>query len=375
MFIPGIKLLLVSECLMLATLASSEMLPEPGKPPAATNGPPPAAVVEYAGTNRPPAATEQSGQTAGKKIKRWADHTHEYINRNFILYAKKTDRWLSANDLALEESDVSRLRLSLTTQYMDEEFSFHPACKLRLAIPYTQRRYQIILDRFSNETMPAGERDFNDRRDRTDNRTQVGMRFVDIVSTNISRHLDVGFSFPNVIPYVRANASWSSPWGPWTPRLTGQISWERDDGFGAKSPFEIQRELVPRLWLKSYTEASWLESEAGIYFVQDFSLHWLRTDWDAVSPLFEITTRSHPYDYDANGYDHPDNFIERAWFSIRYRRQIYKDWLYLEFEPGVYASREFDFKTEPVIRLKFEAVFGATVFTRDDLTDQLLPDL
>ncbi|MDD5483519.1 MAG: hypothetical protein PHP98_07705, partial [Kiritimatiellae bacterium] len=81
------------------------------------------------------------------------------------------------------------------------------------------------------------------------------------------------------------------------------------------------------------------------------------------------------YDYDANGYDHPDNFIERAWFSIRYRRQIYKDWLYLEFEPGVYASREFDFKTEPVIRLKFEAVFGATVFTRDDLTDQLLPDL
>lgn len=105
-----------------------------------------------------------------KKIKHWADRVHDDINRNFILYASKTDRWLSNNDLAMEENNVSRLKLSLTTQYEDEEFSFHPSSKLRLALPLTKRRYQIILDRFSDETMPEGEWDINERRDINDNR-------------------------------------------------------------------------------------------------------------------------------------------------------------------------------------------------------------
>ncbi|MDO9542408.1 MAG: hypothetical protein Q7J98_08810 [Kiritimatiellia bacterium] len=263
--------------------------------------------------------------SASKKFKHWADRVHDDINQNFILYASKTDRWLSSNDLALEENDASRLKLSLTTQYEDEEFSFHPSSKLRLALPLTKRRYQITLDRFSNETMPAGERDINDRRDRADNHTDLGMRFIGISNPNVHRHVDVGFSLPNILPYIRANASWSRQKGPWTPRLTCQVSWEQDDGLGAKVPFEAQRELVPRLWFKSYSEASWLATEAGIYFVQDLSLHWLRTDWDAFSPLVEVIARNRSYDFDDNGYDHPDTFIEKVWFSVRYRRQIYKD--------------------------------------------------
>ena len=251
----------------------------------------------------------------------------------------------------------------------------HPSSKLRLALPLTHRRFQFVVDRFSNETMPEGERDINDRRDRADNRTSVGMRFIGISNPNVHQHIDVGFSFPNIIPYVRANASWSRQMGPWTPRLTGQVSWERDDSFGAKVPFEARRELVPRLWFKSYSEASWLANDPGIYFVQDLSLHWLRTDWDAFSPLIELTARSRPYDYDENGYDHPDTFGERFWFSVRYRRQIYKDWLFIEFEPGFYFTREFDFKLEPVTRLKIEAVFGATSLKPEDIMEELAPDL
>ena len=319
--------------------------------------------------------TESSTSSANKKLKYWTNHIHDYINRNFILYANKTDLWLSNNDMDMEANDASRLKLSLTTQYMDEEFSLHPSSKLRLALPRTHRRFQFILDQFSNETMPEGERDINDRRNRDKDRTAVGLRFIGVSNPNIHTHLDVGFSLPNIIPYVRANASWSRETGTWKPRLTTQVSWERDDGLGAKVPFETKRELVPRLWLKTYTEASWLACDPGILFVQDLSLHWLRTDRDAISPLIEVTARNRPYDFDENGHEHPNTFIERVWFSIRYRRQIYMDWLYIEFEPGFYYTREFDLKFEPVTRFKIEAVFGATSLKRDDVMDELAPEL
>ena len=326
------------------------------------------------GTNAP-ARTESTNNPPRLTFRERMDRAYNDLNRTFISYAHKSDKWLCNNDMILEENDASRLKLGFTTQYMDEEFSFHPSAKLRLALPRTKRRYQFIVDRFSNETMPEGERDFNDRRDRNDNRTSIGIRRVGVSNPNIHRHIDIGFSLPNIIPYIRANASWCYDSAPWKPRLTAQVSWERDDGFGAKTPFEVKREVARRLWLKSYSEASWLESDPGLFFVQDFSLHWLRTDWDAISPLIEVTARNRPYNFDDNGYDHPDNFIERVWFSIRYRRQVYMDWLFIEFEPGFYYSREFDFKFEPVTRFKVEAVFGTTATKRDNVHDELAPEI
>lgn len=327
-------------------------------------------------TGAAPAPAQPLPKLSGsKKFKHWVDRVHDDINRNFILYASKTDRWLSNNDLVMEENDASRLRLSITTQYEDEEFSFHPSSQLRLALPMTHRRYQFILDRFSNETMPEGERDINDRREGDNNRTAVGLRFIGISNPNVHRHVDVGFSLPDIIPYVRVNASWCRQTSPWTPRLTCQVSWEKDDGLGAKTPFEAKRELVPRLWLKSYSEASWVANEAGLYFVQDLSLHWLRTDWDAISPLVEVIARNRPYKFDDNGHFHPETFVEKVWFSVRYRRQIYKDWLFIEFEPGFYFSRKFDFKFEPVTRFKVEALFGATSMKHEDIMDELVPEL
>lgn len=329
--------------------------------------------LALAGSNQTESAT--TNQPPSQKLESWTDQVHDNVNRNFILYASKADQWLSSNDLALEENDVSRMKLSITTQYEDEEYSFHPACKLRLALPMTRRRFQIIIDRFSSETMPEGERDINDRRDNSDRRTAVGFRFVGVSTTNIHRHFDLGVSMPKIIPYARANASWGWTWGDWTPRLTGQVSWERDNGFGAKTPLEIRKEVAPKLWLKTYSEASWVETEPGLFFAQDISLHWLRTDRDALSPFIEFTARSTPFDYDSNAYDHPGTFLERAWFSVRYRRQIYKDWLFVEFEPGVYFSREFDFRPEPVTRFKIEAVFGAVSLKRDDIMEELAPGL
>jgi len=326
------------------------------------------------GRKAPTSAEQPLLAPAGKYMRKLLDRLHNEIERDFAYCTDTLDRRLSNNNSSSEETDESQLKLSLTTQYKDEEFKFSPAARLRLSLPMTERRFQIILDQFSDEDSAQGERDINERDDQGDKRTSVGMRFISISKTYIHQHVDVGFSLPSIIPFIRANASWSKPLGPWVPRLTGQLSWERDDSFGAKAILDARREVMPKVWFQSYSEASWLANVPGIKLVQDMSVHWLRTDYDSVSPLIEVVSRTHSYAFDDNSYEHPDTFVENIWFSVRYRRQIYKDWLFLELEPGFYYSRQFDFDFEPSFRLKIEGLFGAQGSRREDVSKELEPD-
>ena len=44
--------------------------------------------------------------------------------------------------------------------------------------------------------------------------------------------------------------------------------------------------------------------------------------------------------------------------SVRYRRQIYKDWVFAEFAPELVWKRDKDYETTPVIMFRIESVIS-----------------
>jgi len=325
----------------------------------------PGLAVLAAGWMAAGAAGAPAGGEPDSRLDRW----HGLAEQRFTRTAESLDQRLSHNHESLEKTDSDQLRLSLTAQYRDERFRLSPSGNLRLALPLTQRRVHLILDRFSREDSAAGERDINDRDERDDHQTGLGMRFIALSRETIRQHVDAGVSLPRVNPFVRANAIWSRVYGPWRPQALAQVSWQADDGFGAKLVLDPRRRLAPRLWAQSASEASWLANVPGLKLVQGVSLHWLATERDTLSPLIEATARTHPYAFEDNGHDHPATFVEQVWCSLRYRRRLHREWLYLEAEPGFYFSREYDFGFEPSVRLKLEVLFGTRAGQKPEVSN------
>lgn len=132
-------------------------------------------------------------------------------------------------------------------------------------------------------------------------------------------------------------------------RFTQTAFWTEHDGIGETSRIDLERLVADQMLLRWSNSATFSESSRGV-------------DWGTGLSLKHSLSHKHALDYSATieGITRPNTHITRYRLGVRYRRNIFRPWLFIEAEPAMIwpedeAGR---FHRDTVFTVRLEAHFG-----------------
>lgn len=139
-------------------------------------------------------------------------------------------------------------------------------------------------------------------------------------------------------------------------RFVQKILWQTNNEWQFRSRFDYNFAVNDRFFFRQMVDARWrgeYSDEEGLRTrVSSFLTRRLR---NAAGLQSEATVIFHT---------EPDTHVDEYLLAFRYRKQIWKEWFYYEIVPQVSWEHEFDYKTNPGIRLRIEVFYGASKGTR-----------
>ena len=126
-----------------------------------------------------------------------------------------------------------------------------------------------------------------------------------------------------------------------------RVRWYTDDGWDAQSELDLERPILDHLFFRTKPSVTWKEKEDG------FTYRWLTSVFHPLSKRAALEYQFNTYfDTEISGR------LKEANVRVKYRRQIWRKWLFMEIAPQLawYESR--DFKTIAGIMVRLEIYMG-----------------
>jgi hypothetical protein len=289
----------------------------------------------------PPAPVDRWGQMF-ENVESGIDGTHSAVSRGIVGVVHGFDRFFG-EDLVDTRDDDTLIRLKLNVEIAEnDQVSVNNNASFRIALPQLSRKVQLIFDDVVERNE---EKDFVE--EVQDSQPLTGVRYVTDIE-KVRYNTDVGLrlkSRPDF--FVRGRASRLFPKDPWSTKLTQDVYWFREDGFGERSEFRLSRRLNARMLARATSRATWEENHDGVTFAQIFSLY------DKLS-----TRRALRWSVLAEAPTHPVFDVDMYKVAVNWRQLIHSTWLYLEITPAVEFPRERDYKASPLIMFELEMLLG-----------------
>ena len=286
----------------------------------------------------------------------WVDRTHTLVERNLFDTAVWFDHFFGNERMVVSEWPESYMRWVNDFRWDEEEhFSVRSRIRASLRLPRLKKRWRLVI---SGET--RGDPNALTQEDPGNPGLDVGSRVrtgstelvYDILRTPRST-LDAGAGVRVKIPpdaFVRTRFQYAQPIGFKTlGRFTATAFWDARDGFGESNQVDLER------WLTVPTLLRWSNS----FNISEVTNGW---EWGTeLSLLHKISPKSAiTFAAGASGATRP------AWIALnyrvltRYRRNVFREWLFLEGEPDVHWPRKEDGSRKPVwgATLRVEILFA-----------------
>ena len=251
-----------------------------------------------------------------------------------------------------EEAKITRLKISPRVEFKDAQpAEFDVKFSIKLKLPRLKDRVQLIVDnlREDEEILDELQTKVNSNQDiLTEGDSSASVRVLLKETMNFRATFDTGLKFdPEPIPRVKLRLRAHRPLKHWTPRFTQSFFWESDDGFGEKTQFDLERERSNRYLLRLTTSALWSETSRGVEVAEILSYYYFISNRRAIGFRTGVIGHVEPHDR-----------IDTYFVRIPFRQKIYKNWIFLEIEPGLDFPIERDYETTPLIQIKFDFMFG-----------------
>lgn len=281
------------------------------------------------------------------------DEAHEVWSERVKDAGIRLDRLFGGEEFVADPNSYVRIRTIGLLQEGSSEAEVR--VRARLALPNTERRFSLVLDSDDDERFDQAGGDQPSppgllRSSRQDGGFTAGLRYLGELSETVNFDTDVGIRARHARPdpYVRARIRKSFYPGKWELRPLEEVYWRYHKGQGVRSQVMMQRILPNSQFFRSTSEVDWVYRERRTYASQDFTLT------RELSPLHAV--QSH---IGIRGESDPMRVVQ--WFvNVGWRRNIYRDWLFLELRPELLFDREEDFRAEPRLFLILESYFGAS---------------
>lgn len=278
------------------------------------------------------------------------DVSQEWVSQTVDAIAVQVDSFFG-DELEDEEFQENRLRVRLGYEFAQRNRSeFVRDIKLDLDLPGTRKRWKVFLDATSEEDV-EGNVDPLDTGDPDEERsTTGGLRYVLRATDAVNLSADAGakLRYP-AEPFIRLRARKTFKLSEsWLIRPTQWVFWESDDGFGTSTRVDVDFACFEESLFRFRQKVEFSEESSGVEF-------------DTILFFFDRVGARAGYRFlvAARGQTEPETLIRRYEASVRYRKNIHRNWLFLEIEPSLNFFWEDDYAASLGLAIVLEANFGA----------------
>lgn len=260
----------------------------------------------------------------------WVDTSHAYATDNAQALAEWMDEFFG-DPLYDAERAESYLRLEFVNDWDQEDGNdFKIRLRGQVQLPRISNRLNLVFSGEDSQDLDEEERKQED---------QIGLQYklnegsrsrVDLTMSFSSSHLKPGIRYRN-------EGSFSDLY---SYRFTQRVQYEDGDGFFSTTLADLNRAVGDNATWRWNNRFIWGERTEGVEWRSKFALR---------QRMYEDTTRPIAVSYFGviNGVTREENFTKNYKLGIRFRRQMYRDFLFVELEPAYnLRRREYELERE-----------------------------
>jgi len=273
------------------------------------------------------------------------------ISAAVVNMGERMDKYFAGQRYAVDENNTY-MRVRVSEQWI-ESARFNPELdlKFRLDLPGTKERYRVILayDDDNEQTLQERQRPSQTAARPTNQSLFAGMlRTLVDESGRWERKFGAGVKvkFPPD-PFVRATTRRRvSLADEWEFTNNSAAEWFYSSGFHLGTEFVFERLLTPFWLFRASTPFDWRREEDTLEYGQKFSLFQDLGAREAIA-----------YEVGLFGTGFSNSQTDVYYFSVDYRRDLYRDWWFINVVPEVAFERENDFSGVSSLTVSFEVFF------------------
>lgn len=288
----------------------------------------------------------------------WADTQidpfYENVSRWVETTSRRIDGFFGTTDALTADTD-SYLRISHASRWREgDTFEQDLGARFRLDLPTTEERLRLIIESDPEETRGTlAEQD--------DQLVDEGISGIDslrIGLNRLSRHdkterwntqvgAGVRVRLP-LDPYARVISQrlWALGDSPWRLESDNRLSWFNNDGYSARTRWDVGRPLDDQRHLRFITNVQWREKVDTLEYSEAVELN---RRLDRRSAL--------RYTAAVLGESASSPHIEDTYLQVRYRRDVHRGILFLDVAPALHFPREADYDPRWEVNLRLEMYF------------------
>jgi hypothetical protein len=288
----------------------------------------------------------------------YLDEPHDFVSRRVEEYARRLDDFFSEPNRAYDSTHSTvqiRAHVTLADHGTDER---KIDVRAHISLPNTEDQLKIIVQRgLEAATQTATERDVKSAAEVSqvpvpavppDNNYYLGLKGFVAPTLHATYSMEPGVKLDRPLdPYVRLRAFRDFVFFPWAIRVSETPLWKRSEGSSAASEIAALRPLSEEWQLRLTSRATWRSTTT--YF-----------DLAQIVSLYYTPDKRTAYTFDLGAFAPSDRDVALIAYSItlRARRQIYRDWLYLEVTPQILYREANRYRPENSLMLQLETLFG-----------------
>ncbi len=283
-----------------------------------------------------------------------AEGMHDYVSEGIEFTAKSIDLFF-AEDKAFDEATYTYLRLGLDSVWHEHEgLGFAGELRMKLDLPNTRKRLKLLIEtdaqRGETEVLEEKPADVAQNRDYSIALERASSR---LKKWNLRPSLGIRLHTP-IDFFIRLRTHRYYNLERWLLHVSSGVRWYDSRGFDAYFNLSHDYPLSDN-WLFRYAPGmSWKEEDMYRTIGQELSLFQQIDEKQKMAYQILAGANDESDDWRAVQYD----------ILIRYRRNLYKKWLFGEVIPQWTFEKESGFHPRPALTFRLEVVFGERY--RDD---------
>ena len=303
----------------------------------------------------PPPAQEKRSVPMRERL---LDRPHDLLSRRVEAYSRKLDNFFGDPNRAYDSTGSTLQIRSHVTFFEGGVRESKSDVHANISLPKTEDRLRLIVQRgVEAATQTAAERDIKNATGSTqvaapgapqDNNYYLGIKALAAQVFGVALSAEAGAKFGRPIdPYVRLRAFRDFNFSQWQIRASETPLWKRSDGSSAASEVNFTRPLDEIWQLRFTSKATWRSTTR--YF-----------DLAQIGALYYTPDPRTAANFELGAFAPSDRRLKLAVYSVtlRVRRQIYRDWLYLEVTPQILYQEANGFSATRSLMLNLETLFG-----------------
>ncbi len=290
-------------------------------------------------------------ETKKTAIYTYLDAPHDYLSAGIENIIASFDQFF-ANEQFYRYTNRSFVQLSLDGLFEEGgKISGAGRFRAKVDLPGTTRRFKLLFDTDPLEKQSTVKRSVDDP-------TTVGVTNKDYyASLQRKRGLGAGWS---IRPELGLRLAW--PLDPfakllitkdlpldatWKLRVDENIYWYKGSGYGSDTSMQFDHHLGDGNLFRSVTFARYTEENPY------FSLSQVFTFYQTIAPR-------HKMSYQWGVYADTEDHLQTSsyLYMLRYRLQLYRNWLFFEVRPRVWIPRDKRWNREYSLLFRFDMIFG-----------------